>query len=42
MAKELRALSHLDGNDEFARYADPTSISREEWIGVARELVVAI
>lgn len=32
MAKELRALSHLDGNDEFACYADPTSISREEWI----------
>ena len=32
MAKELRALSHLDGNDEFARYADPASMTREEWI----------
>ena len=32
MAKELRALSHLDGNDEFARYADPTSMTREQWI----------
>ena len=37
MAKELRALSYLDGKDEFARYADPTSMTREEWIeAVAR------
>ena len=38
MAKDLRALSHLDGTDEFDSYSDPQGVergllsSREEWL----------